>query len=159
MYLDFKNLSIGFVHNVIWGGEVTGYGKQPNDLDDYFRVFLGRGGGADAVITDQPNALGDAFGMWDFSYKKNIEINFQKKELCIMSSILFYLKTPTSIRMPIFTINPNLFDNRTQAFVYAINSPSWRPRDYQQWIPPRTIGLRYTYRSVSYTHLTLPTKA
>jgi len=40
----------------------------------------------------------------------------------------------------------NLFDNRTQAFVYAINSPSWRPRDYQQWIPPRTIGLRYTYR-------------
>ena len=72
LYLGFKNLSIGFVHNVIWGGEVTGYGKQPNDLDDYFRVFLGRGGGADAVITDQPNALGDAFGMWDFSYKKNI---------------------------------------------------------------------------------------
>lgn len=74
LYLSFKNLSIGFVHNVIWGGEVTAYGKQPNDLDDYFRIFLGRGGGADAVITDQPNALGDAFGMWDFSYKKNVRL-------------------------------------------------------------------------------------
>lgn len=74
LYLSFKNLSIGFVHNVIWGGEVTAYGKQPNDLDDYFRIFLGRGGGADAVITDQPNALGNAFGMWDFSYKKNVRL-------------------------------------------------------------------------------------
>lgn len=70
VYLTYKSFSVGFVHNVIWGGQVEGYGKQPNDLDDYFRVFLGRGGGADAVITDQPNALGDAFGMWDFSFKR-----------------------------------------------------------------------------------------
>ena len=34
-----KNLSIGFVHNAIWGGEVTAYGKQPNDLDDYCSHF------------------------------------------------------------------------------------------------------------------------
>ena len=56
--------------------------------------------------------LSDKIKNKNFSYKKNIEINFQKKELCIMSSILFYLKTPTSIRMPIFTINPNLFDKK-----------------------------------------------
>jgi hypothetical protein len=70
LYLNYKSFSVGFVHNVIWGGKVEAYGKQPNDLDDYFRVFLGRGGGADAAITDQPNALGDAFGMWDFSFKR-----------------------------------------------------------------------------------------
>ena len=73
LYINYNSFSIGFVHNVIWAGEVKDYGKQPNGLDDYFRVFLGRGGGADSVITDQPNALGDAFGMWDFSFKKNIK--------------------------------------------------------------------------------------
>ena len=79
LYISYNAFSIGFVHNVIWAGKVEAYGKQPNGLDDYFRVFLGRGGGADAVITDQPNALGDAFGMWDFSYKR--KINFAEIQL------------------------------------------------------------------------------
>ena len=38
----------------------------------------------------------------------------------------------------------NVFDERTEAFRYAIDSPSWRPRDYVQWIPPRTVSLRYS---------------
>ena len=69
---------------------------------------------SDPVIKKSKNIvyLSDKIKNKNFSYKKNIEINFQKKELCIMSSILFYLKTPTSIRMPIFTINPNLFDKK-----------------------------------------------
>ena len=38
----------------------------------------------------------------------------------------------------------NLFDERTEAFRFAADSPSWRPRDYVQWIPPRTISLKYS---------------
>ena len=39
----------------------------------------------------------------------------------------------------------NLTDERTEAFKYSVNSPSWRPRDYMQWIPPRTITFAYRY--------------
>jgi outer membrane receptor protein involved in Fe transport len=35
----------------------------------------------------------------------------------------------------------NLTDERTEAFRYSAESPSWRPRNYLQWIPPRTIGV------------------
>ena len=40
----------------------------------------------------------------------------------------------------------NLMDNRTEAFKFSADSPSWRPRNYLQWIPPRSVSLRYTFR-------------
>ena len=40
----------------------------------------------------------------------------------------------------------NLMDNRTEAFKFSADSPGWRPRNYLQWIPPRSVSLRYTYR-------------
>jgi outer membrane receptor protein involved in Fe transport len=40
----------------------------------------------------------------------------------------------------------NLMDNRTEAFKFSADSPSYRPRNYLQWIPPRSVSLRYTYR-------------
>ena len=39
----------------------------------------------------------------------------------------------------------NLTDKRTEAYIYAVDDTSWRPRNWMQWIPPRTIALRYTY--------------
>jgi len=39
----------------------------------------------------------------------------------------------------------NLTDKRTEAFVYAIDSPDYRPRNWMQWIPPRSIVVKYTY--------------
>ena len=39
----------------------------------------------------------------------------------------------------------NLTDERTEAIRYAIDSPSWRPRDYLQWIPPRSVTVRYIF--------------
>ncbi|MFL2728411.1 MAG: TonB-dependent receptor [Gammaproteobacteria bacterium] len=39
----------------------------------------------------------------------------------------------------------NATDERTEAFKYAVSSPSWRPRDYMQWIPPRSITFAYRY--------------
>lgn len=69
---EYNGLSLGLTHNVIWGGVVTGYGSQPSNLDDYFKIFFNQGGGADAVDTDKPNRLGDVFGSWNFAYKKLI---------------------------------------------------------------------------------------
>ena len=40
----------------------------------------------------------------------------------------------------------NLMDNRAEAFKFSANSPGWRPRNYLQWIPPRSVSLRYTYK-------------
>ena len=39
----------------------------------------------------------------------------------------------------------NLTDERTEAFIYAVNDTSWRPRNWMQWIPPRSIVVKYTY--------------
>ena len=39
----------------------------------------------------------------------------------------------------------NLTDERTEAYIYAVDDTSWRPRNWMQWIPPRTISLKYTF--------------
>ena len=39
----------------------------------------------------------------------------------------------------------NATDERTEAFKYSVSSPSWRPRDYMQWIPPRSVTFTYRY--------------
>jgi iron complex outermembrane receptor protein len=39
----------------------------------------------------------------------------------------------------------NLTDERTEAFIYAVNDTSWRPRNWMQWIPPRSVVVKYTY--------------
>jgi len=39
----------------------------------------------------------------------------------------------------------NLTDERTEAYIYAVNDTSWRPRNWMQWIPPRTVAVRYSY--------------
>lgn len=72
VFIKNKGFSIGLIHNVIWGGEVEFYGKQPSKIEDYFRIFTGQGGSETALLTDQGNALGNAFGLWDFRYMKKI---------------------------------------------------------------------------------------
>jgi iron complex outermembrane receptor protein len=39
----------------------------------------------------------------------------------------------------------NLFDKRTAAYIYAVDDTEWRPRNWMQWIPPRTVSVKYTY--------------
>jgi len=72
LHVSYHDLSVGLVHGVIWGGKVIGFEKQPSGLDDYIKVFFNQGGGSDALITDQGNRLGDAFGIWTFGFKKKI---------------------------------------------------------------------------------------
>tara|TARA_B100000900_G_scaffold315695_1_gene274605 strand:- start:8210 stop:9466 length:1257 start_codon:yes stop_codon:yes gene_type:complete len=67
-FIKNNGFSLGLIHNVIWGGRLEKYGKQPSTLDDYFRIFAGQGGSETALLTDQGNVLGNAFGVWDFRY-------------------------------------------------------------------------------------------
>ena len=71
---NFKKhtISIGMTHGVIWGGNVKSFGAMPNTLDDFFRIFLGRGGDDQTSDSEKNNALGDAFGAWDFIYNTNL---------------------------------------------------------------------------------------
>ena len=39
----------------------------------------------------------------------------------------------------------NLLDKRTEAYIYAVDDTSWRPRNWMQWIPPRTVSVKYSY--------------
>ena len=39
----------------------------------------------------------------------------------------------------------NVGDKRTEAYIYAIDDTGYRPRNWMQWIPPRTMTLKYTY--------------
>ena len=39
----------------------------------------------------------------------------------------------------------NLTDERTEAFRFSAESPGYRPRNYLQWIPPRSISVQYRY--------------
>ena len=39
----------------------------------------------------------------------------------------------------------NLTDERTEAFRFSAESPSYRARNYLQWIPPRSMSVQYRY--------------
>lgn len=57
-------LYAGFHDIALWGGE-----GMPSELSDFWRVFFGQGGGEDASSSDQINALGDHFGVFEYALK------------------------------------------------------------------------------------------
>ena len=38
----------------------------------------------------------------------------------------------------------NLTDERTEAFRFSAETPSYRARNYLQWIPPRSVAISYS---------------
>ena len=70
-YVKNKNeLSVGLVHEAIWGGSTKEYGKFPNSFKDFFKIFISSDGPF-VEGSDHANALGNHLGIWDFYYKKN----------------------------------------------------------------------------------------
>ena len=49
-------------HWAQWGGESPTLGARPVSWKDYYRIIFGKGGGEDATISDQKNALGNHLG-------------------------------------------------------------------------------------------------
>ena len=54
----------------IWGGETLAYGKQPDKLSDYLRIFFLRPGSKNHLEQERINTLGNHLGIWDFLYEK-----------------------------------------------------------------------------------------
>ena len=74
LYMNIKNnnyqVSIGFIHEAMWGGNIVGIGDQPNTFKDFLTVFIS----GDAPLKEgepHANALGNHLGVWDFYYQKN----------------------------------------------------------------------------------------
>lgn len=61
-------LTVGLHHNAQWGGSnLDQETQQPTGFSNFTRIFLGSSGGADALSTDQRNALGNHLGSYDLS--------------------------------------------------------------------------------------------
>lgn len=64
-------ISIGFVHEAIWGGNIQSNhkfaGKQPDSFSDFLRILIAEDGPEDIP---HANALGNHLGIWDFSFEK-----------------------------------------------------------------------------------------
>jgi len=73
-----NKITIGLSHSVIWGGETTDNGKQPERFEDFIRAVFGNPGDDNATTSDQINALGESVGMWDFSFERKFN-NFDLK--------------------------------------------------------------------------------
>jgi hypothetical protein len=73
LYSSYKvnnsSISLGIIHNTIWGGEVEGFGDLGGSLGDWLDVLIGDPGNEDKPDGEQVNSLGDAFGIIDFSFK------------------------------------------------------------------------------------------
>lgn len=63
--------TIGIHHTAQWGGTSTipSEGKQPQSFKDFLRIVFGRAGGDDSTISDQDNALGAHYGVYDFGLR------------------------------------------------------------------------------------------
>ena len=74
LYMNIKNsdykLSLGLVHEAMWGGNITYAGNQARTIENYFKIFLSADGGSDFPHS---NALGNHLGIWDFSFEKKNE--------------------------------------------------------------------------------------
>jgi len=71
LYMNIINnnykLSLGFVHEAMWGGNITYAGNQPRTISNFFKVLISDDGPIDFP---HANALGNHLGIWDFSFEK-----------------------------------------------------------------------------------------
>ncbi len=77
-------ISSGIVHFAQYGGISPQGDKQPSSLNDYFRVFMGRGiHNPDGTSAGEGNAIGNHLGLTEFIFKKRVgdhtlSLNYQK---------------------------------------------------------------------------------
>ena len=74
--INNSNFTLGLRHFAIWSGETTHHGKQPGELNDFFKVFFARPGSLSSLKQEQENSLGNHLGVWDFSFERKIRNTF-----------------------------------------------------------------------------------
>ena len=85
-------LQAGVIHTVMWGGTHPRFGKLPQSLGDYLRIFFVQEGGTNAPDNEIVNVLGNTVGTYDFSiwyHARNWEMVFFRH---------FYIETGPSLR-------------------------------------------------------------
>lgn len=80
-------LNLGMHHFAQWGGVSSNpdYGELPHSLDDYFRVFFGKGGSKNAYWTEFRNATGNHIG----SYNLGIDASLKNHDISFYWQTLF----------------------------------------------------------------------
>ena len=74
LYMNIKKnnyqISIGFVHEAMWGGSILGLGDQPRTFKDFIKIFLSEDG---EKMEGDPhaNALGSHLGITELFFQKN----------------------------------------------------------------------------------------
>ena len=74
VYMNIKKnnyqVSVGFVHEAMWGGNIIGLGDQPSTFKDFIKIFFSEDG--DKMEGDpHANALGNHLGMTELFFQKN----------------------------------------------------------------------------------------
>ena len=64
-------LSVGIVHEAIWGGVTKNHGKQQQSFSDFFRVITFQAASKSGLLQERTNVLGNHLGVWDVSYSKS----------------------------------------------------------------------------------------
>ncbi len=72
-FLDF-----GLKHMALWAGDTEHHGKQPSDLNDFFRIIFAMPGDVNSPKQEQNNSLGNHLGAWSFLYEKKYKNNTLK---------------------------------------------------------------------------------
>ena len=73
LYMNIRKnnyqVSIGFVHEAMWGGSTVIDGDQPDTFKDFLKVFISEDGPDEGGA--HPNALGNHLGMTELFFQKN----------------------------------------------------------------------------------------
>ena len=73
LYMNIRKnnyqVSIGFVHEAMWGGSTVAKGDQPNTFKDFLKVLISEDGPYDGG--PHANALGNHLGMTELFFQKN----------------------------------------------------------------------------------------
>jgi len=73
LYMNIRKnnyqVSIGFVHEAMWGGSTVIDGDQPDTFKDFLKVFISEDGPDEGG--PHPNALGNHLGMTELFFQKN----------------------------------------------------------------------------------------
>ena len=114
----------GLQHFVQWAGTSASLGKQPSSFEDYLLILTGQGGGEDAPLGDQQNALGNNIG----GYELYIDTRIRNLDISLFWNHLF--EDGTGQRMV------NKPDGRYGIFI--------EDREPQQWLRSMIYEFYYT---------------
>jgi hypothetical protein len=90
------NVVAGLLHNAMWGGYSQTIGELPSGLDDFWSVFMGEGGDADAPPGEAANTLGNHLGVWELG----MTVGFERFDLLLHKTTPFEDMSGLKARSP-----------------------------------------------------------